>query len=227
MEAVGARLGRSSTRYGPATVFSGPVRKWKKRWVPLSSSSPSSNPNPHSSSNNNNNASHLLLYKWTPLSHSSSNNSNAAKDDASAAPDEPPRRKFRYVPVSVIEEQKKEASEQVDDETKPSDNAAKDSSPVTSKDTDTDGKPDVNDVLVKETQCSDKDQAEPQLNETNLDLSLGLKAHDGDYSTDKSEGSILERGSSGGDVEMRSVQNPEPEIRNKRKSNAPDLEMRV
>lgn len=99
MEAVGARLGRSSTRYGPATVFSGPVRKWKKRWVPLSSSSPSSNPSAHSSSNNNNNASHLLLYKWTPLSHSSNNNSNAAKDDASAAPDEPPRRKFRYVPV--------------------------------------------------------------------------------------------------------------------------------
>lgn len=40
----------------------------------------------------------------------------------------------------------------MDDETKPSENAAKDSSPVTSKDTDTDGKPDVNDVLVKETQ---------------------------------------------------------------------------
>uniref|UniRef100_A0A1D1ZAJ3 Protein CONTINUOUS VASCULAR RING 1 n=1 Tax=Anthurium amnicola TaxID=1678845 RepID=A0A1D1ZAJ3_9ARAE len=36
MEGVGARLGRSSTRYGPVTVFSGPVRRWKKRWVHVS-----------------------------------------------------------------------------------------------------------------------------------------------------------------------------------------------
>uniref|UniRef100_A0A803M1P3 Uncharacterized protein n=1 Tax=Chenopodium quinoa TaxID=63459 RepID=A0A803M1P3_CHEQI len=30
MEGVGARLGRSSSRYGTTTVFNGPVRKWKK-----------------------------------------------------------------------------------------------------------------------------------------------------------------------------------------------------
>ncbi|KAG8049506.1 hypothetical protein GUJ93_ZPchr0009g693 [Zizania palustris] len=39
METVGARLSRSSTRYGPvsntASSFSGPVRKWRKAWVPI------------------------------------------------------------------------------------------------------------------------------------------------------------------------------------------------
>ncbi|KAH9617406.1 hypothetical protein KSS87_006580 [Heliosperma pusillum] len=33
MEGVGARLGRSSSRYGTTTVFTGPVRKWHKNWV--------------------------------------------------------------------------------------------------------------------------------------------------------------------------------------------------
>lgn len=55
--------------------------------------------------------------------------------------------------VSVIEEQKKEASEEVDDETKPSDNDANDPSPVTSKE---DGKPDVNDVPMEETEVRSK-----------------------------------------------------------------------
>ncbi|KAF2530928.1 hypothetical protein F2Q70_00032891 [Brassica cretica] len=48
MEGVGGRLGRSSTRYGgPATVFTGPVRKWKKKWVHVSPSTKKLN---HSSS---------------------------------------------------------------------------------------------------------------------------------------------------------------------------------
>ncbi|KAH7569390.1 hypothetical protein JRO89_XS06G0154000 [Xanthoceras sorbifolium] len=130
MEGVGARLGRSSTRYGPATVFSGPVRKWKKRWVHVSPSNNHNNNN-HSNQNhhhhhtnnnvnnvvngstaNGNNGSHLLLFKWTPLTQrdGSNNNSNvngnsstsngeksSAKDDAT--PEEPPRRKFKYIPV--------------------------------------------------------------------------------------------------------------------------------
>ncbi|KAJ6333755.1 hypothetical protein OIU77_009605 [Salix suchowensis] len=131
MEGVGARLGRSSTRYGPATVFSGPVRKWKKRWVhvtPPSSSSNHINTHSHhhnatsngtaaannSNSSNGNNGSHLLLYKWTPLSQSNgsssspaTNNGNSGIDDNKNnanlangdAPDEPPRRKFKYIPV--------------------------------------------------------------------------------------------------------------------------------
>lgn len=120
MEGVGARLGRSSTRYGPATVFSGPVRKWKKRWIHVSPSNNSSGNNNHAhqnlnnssngnaSSTNGNNGSHLLLYKWAPLSqrdNGGNNNGNSingggkdsVKDDT--APDEPPRRKFKYIPV--------------------------------------------------------------------------------------------------------------------------------
>lgn len=109
MEGVGARLGRSSTRYGPATVFTGPVRKWKKKWVHVSPSAASSNSNTnhnhnqnHSSSNGNN-GSHLLLYKWTPLTQSQNNtNSNTngnAKEVPPDSPEEPPRRKFKYIPV--------------------------------------------------------------------------------------------------------------------------------
>lgn len=124
MEGVGARLGRSSTRYGPAAVFTGPVRKWKKKWVHVSpsnnggSSSNNSNSNHsqnHLSSNgtsNGNNGSHLVLFKWTPISQSQNNNNgnntnnnsndgnnSSSKDDAAAAPEEPPRRKFKYIPV--------------------------------------------------------------------------------------------------------------------------------
>lgn len=124
MEGVGARFGRSSTRYGPATVFSGPVRKWKKRWIHVSPSNNSSNNNHHhshqnqhhhrvtnvnGSNGNGSNGSHLLLYKWTPLSerdnngngNENSNNANveksSVKDDTT--PEEPPRRKIKYIPV--------------------------------------------------------------------------------------------------------------------------------
>lgn len=87
MEGVGARLGRSSTRYGPATVFSGPVRKWKKRWVPLSHPSSSAS----SAASANGARSHLLLYKWAPVS---------SPANGAPHPEEPPPRKFRFVPVT-------------------------------------------------------------------------------------------------------------------------------
>lgn len=109
MEGVGARLGRSSTRYGPATVFTGPVRKWKKKWVHVSPSAASSNSNSNNNNNNNhnnassngNNGSHLLLYKWTPITQSqNTNNANGNVKDALPEPvEEPPRRKFKYIPV--------------------------------------------------------------------------------------------------------------------------------
>lgn len=125
MEGVGARLGRSSTRYGPATVFTGPVRKWKKKWVHVAPSSNTNNAsstthhshqiNGHNGTSNGNNGSHLLLYKWTPITQSQNtaigNNNNAVTngnggdkvsakdDDALAANEEPPRRKFKYIPV--------------------------------------------------------------------------------------------------------------------------------
>lgn len=126
MEGVGARLGRSSTRYGPTTVFTGPVRKWKKKWIHVSP--PSSNHNHHNhhhsqttSSNNNgttstngNNGSQLLLYKWTPITQSQNTNGNTNiinhlhtkeddDDDDTTATEEPPRRKFKYIPVFFIQ----------------------------------------------------------------------------------------------------------------------------
>ncbi|KAK8946181.1 hypothetical protein KSP40_PGU008405 [Platanthera guangdongensis] len=109
MEGVGARLGRSSARYAPTTVFSGPVRRWKKKWVPLS------NPN---NSNPNNNHSHLLLYKWAPITPFS--DGPAAATPPSSAAEEPVRRKFRYIPVSVLE-QKMEINVKSDDDSKPDD----------------------------------------------------------------------------------------------------------
>lgn len=92
MEGVGSRLGRASSRYGPATVFNGPVRKWKKKWVHVSPSS-SSTLTYHNSQSNAHTGSRLLLCKWTPLS-------SGEADRSFGKADEPPRRKFRYTPVS-------------------------------------------------------------------------------------------------------------------------------
>ncbi|GKV01920.1 hypothetical protein SLEP1_g14431 [Rubroshorea leprosula] len=193
MEGVGARLGRSSTRYGPVTVFTGPVRKWKKKWVHIS---PSNNNNSSSSSNhsqnhqssvngtsNGNNVSHLLLFKWTPISQSQNGNNgdsgdkNSVKEDAVVAPEEPPRRKFRYMPIALLEEQKKEAAEKAEDETEPGDTDPSLAEPAAKSDG-FDEKPDINDVPMEENQEGNK--IVQDLNESTLDLSLGLTAHDGD-----------------------------------------------
>ena len=100
MEAVGSRLGRASSRYGAPTVFSGPVRKWKKKWVHVSRPSVSYH---HSQShtnnqNNSNGGSRLLLCRWTPINAS---NTTAGDTENSTVSDEPPKRKFRYTPVSI------------------------------------------------------------------------------------------------------------------------------
>ncbi|CAJ1964037.1 unnamed protein product [Sphenostylis stenocarpa] len=94
MEAVGSRLSRASSRYGTATVFTGPVRKWKKKWVHVTPSSSPSNTNTITANNahspaNSNASSRLLLRRWTPTT---------ADDAAATVSDEPPRRKFRYTP---------------------------------------------------------------------------------------------------------------------------------
>uniref|UniRef100_A0A0A0LT57 Uncharacterized protein n=1 Tax=Cucumis sativus TaxID=3659 RepID=A0A0A0LT57_CUCSA len=116
MEGVGARLGRSSTRYGPATVFTGPVRKWKKKWIHVAPSTTASNNHSHSqrhtnpnnvtanaTANSSTNASHLLLFKWTPITQSLNNGNadekNAGKEDTPTVTEEPPRRKFKYMPA--------------------------------------------------------------------------------------------------------------------------------
>ncbi|KAL7212335.1 hypothetical protein ACSBR2_015089 [Camellia fascicularis] len=223
MEGVGARLGRSSTRYGPtSTVFNGPVRKWKKKWVhvsPQTNNNASSNHHLHHQSQtanhngiNGNNGSHLLLYKWTSITPSQNSNSNgngekssakeeevaAAVDSTASAAEEPPRRKFRYIPIAVLEEQKNEAEEMVDDEAKPSDTDPNAAEP-TSKNDGLDEKPDINDVPVEESQALDDDTSlvRQDLNESTLDLSLGLNSRDGDpdsdVKTNQSKNGQLER----------------------------------
>ncbi|CAL9015062.1 unnamed protein product [Prunus brigantina] len=202
MEGVGARLGRSSTRYGPATVFTGPVRKWKKKWVHVAPSSNTNNAsstthhshqiNGHNGTSNGNNGPHLLLYKWTPITQSQntaiSNNNNAVTngnggdkvsakdDDALAANEEPPRRKFKYIPIALLEEQQLEAAEQVEDESNSIDNEPTETE-ATPKNEVLDEKPDINDIPMEENE--DNNQVVCQdLNESTLDLSLGLNAHE-------------------------------------------------
>lgn len=53
---------RSSTRHGPASVFQGRVRRWRKSWAPvLPPLSPSAA------------ASRMLFYKWTPVTFPTTN----------------------------------------------------------------------------------------------------------------------------------------------------------
>ncbi|KAG6420502.1 hypothetical protein SASPL_117033 [Salvia splendens] len=195
MEGVGARFGRSSTRFsGPATVFTDPVRKWKKKWVHVQP--PNSNNHHHTASNGNangsNGSSHLQFYKWTPIAPSQSkdgsNNDSNGGDNASAEPkdlskdgdvavEKPPKRRFKYIPIIVLEEQKVESSEQMEDENKSSEDNS-DAIEATSRD---DEKPDMNDVPMDENKDSETNREERQdLNVSTLDLSLGLKAHDGE-----------------------------------------------
>ncbi|MBA0839997.1 hypothetical protein Goarm_005677 [Gossypium armourianum] len=248
MEGVGARLGRSSTRYGPVTVFTGPVRKWKKKWVNVSPSNTgggggnnnNNSQNHHSNSNgtsNGNNGPHLVLFKWTPIAQSQNNNNytnNSPKEDTVAAPEEPPRRKFKYIPdlilvfidinywicelgfgfivvlgfsfvvrfngtalkIAVLEEQKREAAENeaaenVDDEAKPSESDPSVAEP-TSRTVGFDEKPDINDVPMEENEEDDK-MVRQDLNESTLDLSLGLTAHDGESDSKPNRHGQLER----------------------------------
>ncbi|KAK9935921.1 hypothetical protein M0R45_012794 [Rubus argutus] len=189
MEGVGARTGRTSTRYGPATVFNGPVRKWKKKWVHVAPPSHSNHSHSHqinglNGAPNGNNGSHLLLFKWAPITHSqnaaaiANSTTNGDNKDKVDDVEEPPRRRFKYIPIALLEEQQNEAAEQVEDEansieTEPAETEA------TTKDEGLDEKPDMNDVPMAENQ--DNNQIVCQdLNESTLDLSLGLNGHDGD-----------------------------------------------
>lgn len=183
---MGARFGRSSTRYGPTpTVFTGPVRKWHKKWVHVAPTSnntntPSSNHHHKQSngSNGNNGSSHLLFFKWAPVGHNGD-----AKEDAV---EEPRRRKFRYVPVAVLEEQHNEAAEKEidekgEDDAKPND-ANPDSVEPTPKNDGLDEKPDINDVPMEENQ--DADDVPSTRQDLNRNLSFNLNSNDGDPESD-------------------------------------------
>ncbi|KMZ74241.1 hypothetical protein ZOSMA_132G00140 [Zostera marina] len=189
---TGGRLGRSSTRYGaPPPPFNGPVKKWKKKWVDIPKPN-SNNNNSHSNGGNSgNNISHLVLYKWTPISSSSNSNSSGAnlskpatsggslkhkESEKNSMEEEPPRRKFRYVPVTVVDDQKLDGSAKTDDDSKLID---VDTSPNVQNNI-ADGKSVMNDVSMEDAEVSNKDQV---ATETSLDLNLGLKADDGKHET--------------------------------------------
>ncbi|XP_027341494.1 uncharacterized protein LOC113854597 [Abrus precatorius] len=163
MEAVGSRLSRASSRYGAPTVFSGPVRKWKKKWVHVTPSSLHTNTHSHSHNNNatNNASSHLLLRRWTPIT------APTAADDASGdVSDEPPRRKFRYTPIAVLEDKKKTVVEKVEHESTPEgDQLAARQTNLT------------HEMHGKLNMNGSADDAKDQ-NTSKLDLDLGLQGND-------------------------------------------------
>ncbi|XP_021687532.2 uncharacterized protein LOC110669957 [Hevea brasiliensis] len=182
MEGVGSRLGRASSRYGPsasAAVFNGPVRKWRKKWVHVSPSSTVSHHNSHSHSNGHtNNSSRLLLCRWTPLSP-------AAAADASSS-EEPPKRKFRYTPIAVLEEQRK-AAKKFDHEAKAGSINQFTELPTSKNDEQT-----SDTALKTETQDSST---------SNLDLGLCLKGHNGDHDNNnlgQSKEGEMKKASAGG-----------------------------
>ncbi|KAJ8497215.1 hypothetical protein OPV22_007767 [Ensete ventricosum] len=184
MEGVAARLGRSSTRYGPAAVFSGPVRRWNKNW--LTAAQPPPPP---------------------------------SKDSATPPPEELPRRKFRYIPISVIEE-KKEASPKSNEDTKPNET---NKFPSISQINPSGKIPDMKDVSAEEVQAPYKDRAPSEEGSgTDLDLSLGLRAPEGDHEKEL-------KTSKHGEGHGKSERAIKAEARNKlkRKVVTPDLEMRV
>ncbi|CAA7021135.1 unnamed protein product [Microthlaspi erraticum] len=109
MEGVGSRLSRTSSRYsGPAAtaVFSGRVRKWKKKWIRVSTSSVGVF-RASKSNGRNNSPHHLLLHKWTPLPSATATASDA---NGSGETEEPPKRRFRYAPVAMLEHREKVAT---------------------------------------------------------------------------------------------------------------------
>uniref|UniRef100_A0A453KKB8 Uncharacterized protein n=1 Tax=Aegilops tauschii subsp. strangulata TaxID=200361 RepID=A0A453KKB8_AEGTS len=96
MDTVGARLSRSSTRYGPVgssnASFSGPVRKWRKAWAPLAgggAGSASAGMGPIGCPRGNK----VVLLKWAPVSGAGDGN---GKEVAAAAT------RRRYVPSTVM-----------------------------------------------------------------------------------------------------------------------------
>ncbi|XP_038995628.1 uncharacterized protein LOC120119906 isoform X2 [Hibiscus syriacus] len=105
---------------------------------------------------------------------------------------------FQYVLlwIAVLEEQEREAAENesadnVDDEAKPSEGDPRVAEP-TSRNDGFDEKPDINDVPMEESE-EDNKVVRQDLNESTLDLSLGLTAHDGESDSKPNRHGQLER----------------------------------
>ncbi|CAL5080655.1 unnamed protein product [Urochloa decumbens] len=92
MDAVAPRLSRSSTRYGPvsssAASFSGPVRKWRKAWVPLAGAGAAGSGGGASRADNK-----VVLFRWTPVNGGSGGGADRAMEPAAAG-------RRRYVPAA-------------------------------------------------------------------------------------------------------------------------------
>ncbi|RLN33382.1 uncharacterized protein C2845_PM03G30380 [Panicum miliaceum] len=94
MDTVAPRLSRSSTRYGPvsssAASFSGPVRKWRKAWMPLAGAGAAGSGGGASRGDNK-----VVLFRWTPVNGGSGGGGGAASgmEPAAAA-------RRRYVPAA-------------------------------------------------------------------------------------------------------------------------------
>ncbi|CAG7884066.1 unnamed protein product [Brassica rapa] len=196
MEGVGGRLGRSSTRYGgPATVFTGPVRKWKKKWVHVSPSTKKLNHSSSSSAASDAaNGSHLLFFKWAPLSQTGNGNEDGKSESLSPSEDtvavtvaeDPPRRRFKYVPIALLEEQKNEVTEIEEDDKVEEEEQKKEieqdasAAPEPSeKKAQVEEKPDMNDVPMEDYQEEGK-TVRQDLNESTKDSGLNLNANDVD-----------------------------------------------
>ncbi|CAN6181814.1 unnamed protein product [Urochloa humidicola] len=95
MDAVAPRLSRSSTRYGPvgssAASFSGPVRKWRKAWVPLAGTGAAGSGGGASRADNK-----VVLFRWTPVNGGSGGGGGGA--DRAMEPAAAGRR--RYIPAA-------------------------------------------------------------------------------------------------------------------------------
>ncbi|CAM0911336.1 unnamed protein product [Alopecurus aequalis] len=202
MEGVGARLGRSSARYGPATTFTGPVRKWRKEWIPIAAATATATPAAVSSTGTGSRGNNLVLFKWTPLNGT---NGRVGVDEELTVPAEMATRRRRYVPVSVVEDQRQESAKS-DDE-----NKANDGEPSSAETEQSNGKTNIDDTLMDESQVSDEVRdSGNNVGGTDLNLNFGPKDPNGDDESDTSE-----------QHEIRT------EHRLKRKSLTPDLEMRM
>lgn len=108
------------------------------------------------------------------------NNSNIDNAAAAESPSkdfdaEPPRRKFKYIPIAALVEQKRGAEENTDDEAKSVD-ADETTAELASKSDGHDEKPDINDVPMEDNEENEEgNRTTPEWQDLNksLDLSLG------------------------------------------------------
>ncbi|KAM0070747.1 hypothetical protein Hdeb2414_s0001g00016781 [Helianthus debilis subsp. tardiflorus] len=172
MDGIGSRTGRQSSRYGSAPVFTGPVRRWQKQWVNVSSSSVTYNnhsSNRSNSTNNNSNISSVRIRRWTP---------------APADGEERPRRKLRYAPIVVLESKKKEA-EKFDVDVK---EASQSAAQGASENDDNEKKISQKGLAAKPQASQNSAAATKDLNNRPIDLDIG--DDDGDDDEDHDLGGV-------------------------------------